>query len=90
MVFFVLLLNAMAASPALHELVRQNAQAPGHECAVTLFAHGQVDSAGSEVTIGAPQTLVLVSAPVLISHFSPFISQLPAGRGPPVQISLPS
>ena len=37
----ILLLDAMAACPALHELIHKDADKPGHECAVTMFAHGK-------------------------------------------------
>jgi hypothetical protein len=36
----VLLLNALAASPKLHVWFHVDAGQPGHQCAVTLFAHG--------------------------------------------------
>jgi hypothetical protein len=40
----VLFLAALAASPSLHEWLHHDANEPDHECAVTLFAHGQVDA----------------------------------------------
>jgi hypothetical protein len=42
----LLLISAMAACPALHELVHSDAQAQGHECAVTLFASGSCADSG--------------------------------------------
>ena len=80
----VLLLNAMAASPALHELVHADAGKADHECAVTLFAHGQVDSASLTVPVLASLTLIQTVPSVEISVFRPAIEQLPAGRAPPV------
>jgi hypothetical protein len=80
----VLLLGAMAACPALHELIHHDADKPGHECAVTLFGHGQVD---------APVVAVAAVIPVAPVEFSPLASApffdvlaatLPPGRGPPV------
>jgi hypothetical protein len=41
----ILLIDLMAASPELHELIHFDAGQPDHHCTVTLFAHGQVDSA---------------------------------------------
>jgi len=38
----LLILNVMAAVPALHELVHRDADQADHQCAVTLFAHGNV------------------------------------------------
>jgi hypothetical protein len=40
----VLFLAALAASPSLHEWLHHDAGEPDHECAVTVFVHGQVDS----------------------------------------------
>jgi hypothetical protein len=40
----VLFLAALAASPSLHEWLHHDANEPDHECAVTVFVHGQVDA----------------------------------------------
>ena len=84
LVAFVLLLDAMAACHELHELIHHDAGAPVHECAVTLFAHGQVDSVSVDVPIAAPVTFVELLPVMKFSVFSPVIDNLPAGRGPPV------
>lgn len=80
----VLLLGAMAAAPALHELIHQDANEPGHQCAVSLFAHGQVDSPVMEgaaiVPIAPVEFLPLAS----VSAFNALVETLPPGRGPPV------
>ena len=83
LVALVLLLDAMAACPSLHELIHHDANNPDHECAVTMFAHGKVESAVIEVTIVAPQASIAVPLSVEISVFSPAIENLPAGRAPP-------
>ncbi|HEX4350420.1 MAG TPA: hypothetical protein VH251_08525 [Verrucomicrobiae bacterium] len=83
----VLLLNAMAASPSLHEWFHADAGESGHQCAVTLFAHGQVDSSTVDVIVASPQTFVASNPTVEISVFSPAIENLPAGRAPPVSFS---
>ncbi len=80
----VLLLDAMAACPALHELIHHDADKPGHECAVTLFAHGNVDSVTVEISPAAPTCLIMAAPPVVFSIFAPSIENLPSGRGPPV------
>lgn len=79
----VLLLDAMAACPALHEWIHHDANKPGHHCAVTLFAHGKVSVAACEVI--APSPTLTVEAPLrfIISAFSPSIENLPQGRAPP-------
>ena len=80
----VLLLNAMAASPSLHELIHADAGKADHECAATLFAHGQVDAASVAVPMVASLALIQTVPSVEISVFHPAIEQLPAGRAPPV------
>ena len=80
----VLLLDAMAACPSLHELLHKDANRPDHECAVTMFAHGKVDSVSVDVPAAAPQIFVVVLPSVEFSIFSPAIDSLPAGRAPPV------
>ena len=83
LVALVLLLDAMVACPGLHELLHADADKAGHECAVTMFIHGQVDSA---VVLVAT---ILLAAPVEFSPlpasslFSTRADALPPGRGPP-------
>ena len=49
----VLLLSALGASPALHKLIHDDASAADHQCAISLFASGQVDSApAAQILIG--------------------------------------
>ncbi len=85
----VLLLNALAASPALHKLIHKDADKADHECAITLFAHGHVDSVSVEISAVAP-TFSIESVPqIKFSVFSPAIENLPAGRAPPAAVSSP-
>ena len=84
LVAVVLLLNAMAASPALHELIHHDADQPGHECAVTMFAHGKVDTSTVDISVVTPATSIEIVPPVIFSVFAPAIENLPPGRGPPV------
>jgi len=83
----VLLLDAMAACPTLHELIHKDASSIQHQCVVTLFAHGQVDSADANVALVAPQDFVANLPPIEISVYRPAIENLPAGRAPPVRSS---
>ena len=87
MVFFVLLLNLLAASPSLHECFHADAGNNGHQCAVTMFAHGKVDSVSVDVPISIPLACIETVPAIVISHFSPAIENLPAGRAPPVSSS---
>ena len=86
LVGLVLLLNAMAALPALHELIHKDADVAGHQCAATLFAHGQVDSPVLEVAaivrVAPVEFLPLTSD----SLFNALVETLPPGRGPPVSL----
>ena len=86
-VLLVLLLNLLAASPSLHQFFHADASDAGHQCAVTLFAHGKVDSASVAVSISAPLTRFESVPAVEFSIFSPAIENLPAGRAPPVSTS---
>ena len=58
LVGMVLLLDAMAACPELHELIHKDANEADHHCAVTVFAQGKVDSVGCEVPAAAPVTWI--------------------------------
>jgi hypothetical protein len=89
LVALVVMLDAMAANPALHALVHNDANQSGHQCVVTLFAHGQVDAATPTVDVPALAVQIQNSAAFQISVFAPAIENLPAGRGPPTS-PLPS
>jgi hypothetical protein len=54
MLFLVLLCSTLASNPALHHLIHKDADAEDHECAVTLFAHGQVNFGGVVPVLSAP------------------------------------
>jgi hypothetical protein len=81
-------LSLLAACPALHELIHPDACDAGHECAITLFSHGQVHQAVTVVPI------VQRSEPVAVflqtwreaSFLSTDIPLLP-GRDPPSLLS---
>jgi len=79
----VLLLDAMVASPRLHELLHTDADQAGHECAVTMFIHGQVDSAVVLVAAVLPPPPVVFSPLPAIVQFHTRTDALPPGRGPP-------
>ena len=83
----LLLLNAMAASPALHELIHKDADSASHSCAATLFAHGHVESAACDVPVFLPATFVETSPHFEFFVFSTAIKNLPPGRAPPAVAS---
>ena len=83
----LLLLNAMAALPTLHELVHKDADQADHQCAVTLFAHGNVESATSLVTAIVPAVATKAVPQLAFPIFSPPVELLPPGRAPPAGAS---
>jgi hypothetical protein len=84
LVALVLFLNLLAASPKLHESFHADAGRSQHHCAVTLFAHGQVDAADVAVVADIPCATVefLPSVPASIART--ISENLPPGRAPPV------
>ena len=83
----LLLLTVMAAVPALHELVHRDAEQAGHQCAVTLFAHGNVESATPLVTDFVPAVATNAIPHLAFCIFTPPIDLLPPGRAPPAAAS---
>lgn len=85
-----LLLEAMEIFPALHLFIHSDADEPDHECAVTLFTHGQAHGADTAVPILRPEPAVVFnpSRPQVV-FVSADVRQLP-GRGPPSFPSFPS
>ena len=79
----LLSLQALAVFPALHALVHPDAGDADHECAVTLFSHGQVDaSTAAPAVFRAPASLIFSQSPPKIIFVSADIRLLPS-RGPP-------
>jgi hypothetical protein len=83
LVGMIVFLDAMAACPALHELIHHDADKPGHECAVTMFAHGKLVSAAVDVPLSVPTVSIETEPRVEFSVFSTAIENLPQGRAPP-------
>ncbi|HEV7923947.1 MAG TPA: hypothetical protein VGR14_01230 [Verrucomicrobiae bacterium] len=78
-----LLVQTMAAVPALHTWLHQDASAPGHECAVTLFLNGQVHSPTTEVAVAPCAALLFSYAPPRGVDFVSADVRLLPSRGPP-------
>ncbi len=89
LVALVLLLNALAAAPSLHELIHQDSDHAGHACAITLFTHGQVDLADCAVPVAVPPARIEATAFIIFSVPSTAMENLPPGRAPPAVISSP-
>jgi len=78
-----LLVQLMAAVPAFHTWAHQDARDPGHECAVTLFLHGQVHSPATEVEVTKNLPVLISPAPARrVAFVSADVRLLPS-RGPP-------
>jgi len=88
-VALVLLLNLLAAAPSLHERFHADAGKEGHQCAVTLFAHGLVDAPAVDVAAIIPVSPVEFSPLTSATVPHPLVATLPPGRGPPAAL-LPS
>jgi hypothetical protein len=86
----VLFLDAMAACPTLHEMIHKDADQPGHECAVTMFAHGKVDLAVVDVPVIVATVSIEATPQIEFSVFSTAIENLPHGRAPPPTASSPA
>ena len=83
-----LFLQAMVAVPALHTIIHPDACDPDHECAVTLFAHGQVNASAAIAPVFCPPALVVFSETFpRIVFVSTDIRLLP-GRDPPASPAL--
>ena len=83
LVGLILLLDAMVACPALHEMIHKDADEADHHCAVTMFAQGKIDSATCEIIIPEPTILIETPQSFTFSIYSPAIKNLPLGRAPP-------
>ena len=83
LVGLILLLNAMAACPALHELIHKDADEADHHCAVTMFMHGQVESTTCDIPVVTPTISIEATSQIKFSVLSTVIENLPHGRAPP-------
>ena len=85
-----LLLQVMVVFPAFHALIHSDAADSNHNCAVTLFTHGQVHGADAAVPVLRPEPAALfIQSPREAGLVSTDVRLLP-GRGPPCLPSLPS
>jgi hypothetical protein len=84
-----LLLLAMVTFPGLHALFHRDASEPDHECAVTLFVHGQVHCADAVVPVLRPEPLPIFIQSLRAAVFVSTDVRLLPGRGPPSLPSLP-
>jgi hypothetical protein len=83
----VLFMAALASSEGLHKLFHHDANDARHECAVTLFAQGHIESAACDVPTTLPATLVAAVPCLDLVVFNSTIENLPPGRAPPAVAS---
>jgi hypothetical protein len=83
----VLFMAVLASSETLHKLIHHDADEADHQCAVTLFAHGHVESAVCDIPIVTPTVWVETVPFAEFSVFSTAIENLPPGRAPPAVVS---
>jgi len=78
-----LLVQFMAAVPAFHAWFHHDAADPNHECAVTLFLHGQVHSPTTDAAaVTCPPVLIFPTLARCADFVSADVRLLPT-RGPP-------
>ena len=88
LLFAWLATSAMAALPALHELIHNDSQNPQHQCAVTALVHGKYLSHAPATIAAAPAPRVEVAAVTFGSVILPAIDyRLVPGRAPPATLS---
>jgi hypothetical protein len=79
-----LALQAVASSGTLHKWIHPDADSPDHECAVTMFLHGQVDSVATFVPLVTCVAALFFLLPLLESAvFSSFDYRFCPSRAPP-------
>jgi hypothetical protein len=80
----ILLLDAMAACHELHELIHKDADEHSHDCAVTMFSHGKVESETVDVPIAAAVISMEATPQIKFFILSTTTENLLHGRAPPV------
>ena len=85
----ILLLDLMAACPALHELIHHDSAAYDHQCAVKMFAHGKIEPSNPEIRAVSAIMMIETIPHVAVSVFSSVIKNLPQGRAPPAMPVFP-
>ncbi len=80
----VLVLAVLAASPALHQWLHADAGQEGHQCAITLFAHG-FESGGAALALIIFPVLRAAATLQAAADPAPAVRRylLLPGRGPP-------
>jgi hypothetical protein len=83
-----LFVQTLAVSPALHSWFHHDAADADHECAVTLFCHGQVEAASTAPMVFCHPTRFIFTGTVPNPVFVSVDVVLLPSRGPPVSPAL--
>ena len=85
----VLFSTLAASSPALHQLIHDDAAASDHKCLITLFAAGQINHAAVEIAAAAILWICFTYLfPVLSECFPSVIFNFSSSRAPPAVVCL--
>ena len=76
-------LQAFGASARLHSWLHADAASPGHQCAITIISHGQIDSAPSQALVTRPELSQLVAPVIVTLILVESDHRLQPERGPP-------
>lgn len=76
-------LQILAVVPFLHSLVHPDCHKSGHQCGVTLFAHGKIDAADGAVSIVSTPVVEIAQERIVERPLISLELPLPPGRGPP-------
>jgi hypothetical protein len=85
----VLFVSALSASASLHKWLHHDADDPDHECAITLFAHGNFSATVVAITAAVPGALfggVLLLAQTFVPSSADY--RFSPSRAPPRASSL--
>ena len=77
----------LANSATLHQAVHSNANRPDHNCAATMLASGQLETAPCVAVVAATTLVPIVVNQFVVSFFSLASFNLPLSRGPPALFS---
>ena len=80
-----LTLQLFASSESLHKLIHPDADSPGHQCGITMIAHGQVNAPEALMPLIAfVAALFFLLPPLQLVVVSSFDYRFSADRAPPL------
>jgi len=79
----VLTLNFLCASNCSHKAIHNDADSATHECAITLFSHGNVEAAFVPVRLPTPSFILIKSSERANTPWYARFADFSFTRGPP-------